>query len=210
MEDGVRRGYADSLGCAAGLRRCSGRRWVGAEAGGRPGDHPLSGLEEEIRIVLSFWVRRNRRGPPVLRGAVLELRCGRRLTSGGVVRMMPGPGGLAALFLEPARPVPRFLLSVPFILEARLPVRVALLPPVVSSTSRHLCVSRLAERSPRTLAVLGPGSILSPGGVVLDALLAPVILRTRFTVVPPRGFQQGSSGLAFGERRTHRALPLAE
>lgn len=136
MKTGVifRPGCAQSFGYASGcgLDRCAGRRWVRAETGGWPGDDSLPVLEEESRVVLLFWIRWSWRGPLVLPGAALVMRCRRHLTSRGVVVMMFGPGGLAALFLIPARPVPRILLCVTIIHEARLPVRVAFLHPVIT------------------------------------------------------------------------------
>lgn len=193
MKAGVifRRGYAQPFGCAAGcgLDRCAGRRWVRAETGGRPGNDSLPGLEEESRVIRLFWIRWSRWGPPVLPGAALVLRCRRRLTSRGVVLMMGvlGPGGLAALFLMPTRPVPRILLSVTVIKVARVMVRVAFLHAVITYISR-VCMSWLAEGSPRArLAVLSPGSIIaasSSGGMMVSAV-APVIARSVTRVPGP-------------------------
>ena len=92
-----------------------------------------------------------------------------------VVMGVFGPGGLAALLLMPTRPVSHILLSVPII-----PVRVALLRPVITCMSRGVCMSRLAERSPGArLALLRPASILSSscssGGVMMVSAVAPVV-----------------------------------
>lgn len=98
-----------------------------------------------------------------------------------------GPGGLAALFLMPARPVSCVLLCVTIILRVRRPVRVACLHPVITYISR-VGMSWLAERSPRTrLAVLRPHCIIaasSSGGGTVNAV-APVIVWTVTRVPGP-------------------------
>ncbi|TNN73786.1 hypothetical protein EYF80_015994 [Liparis tanakae] len=127
-----------------------------------------------------------------------------------------GPGGLAALFLVQTRPVSRFLLGVTVIQEVRLSVlRVALLPPVIACAPR-VGMSWLAERSPSTrLVVLRPSGMIaasSIGGMMLSPVV-PVVAWTatgvRGPAVEPRGSQQGSSGLAFGEIGAHRSLSVA-
>ena len=223
METGVvlGRGCAQPLGFVAGcrLRRGAGRRRVGAEAGERPADDSLPGLEEEIRVVRLFGIRRGRRGPPVRPGAALVMRCRRRLTSGGVVVVMGvlGPGGLAALLLVPARPVPHVLLGV--VQVTRLPV--SLVAPLRAGVTviPRVRVSRLAGGSPRArLALLRPARVLaasSSGGLMLGMLsaVAPVVSWSAAGVcgpaVEPRWSQQGGGGLAFGQRGAHRPLSLA-
>ena len=214
METGVvfRRGPAQSLGCAAprGPDRCTGGRCVRAEAGGRAGDHSLPWLEEEICVVRVLWVRRSWRGPPAL-----VMRCRRRLTSRGVVLRMGvfGPGGVAALLLVSARPVPRILLRGTILHQAGLPVRVALLHPVVIVSS-GVGVSWPAERSAGArLAVLRPARVVpasSSGGMRMVRAVTPVpvrtVIRVRGPAVEPRRPEQRSSGLAFWERGAHRSL----
>lgn len=177
------RSCAQSLGFVAGcgLRRGAGRGRVGAEAGERTADDSLPGLEEEIRVVRLFGIRWGWRGPPVLPGAALVVRCRRRLTSRGVVVVMGvlGPGGLAALLLMPTRPVPHVLLGV--IQVTRMPVRVLASRRAVLTLIPRVRVSRLAEGSPRArLALLRPACILaasSSGGLMLRMLsaVAPVV-----------------------------------
>lgn len=191
------------LGCGAQPFGSAGRGsdwWVWAEAGRGPGgDSALTGLEEEIRLVPV--VRWGRWGPPVLPllpwGTMLLM----------LLMLRFGFGGLAALCVMPARPVPLHLLLL-LLQVARLPVGAAPLHPVLVSNVPGLGVSWLAQGSLRAgLTILCPSCVLRRMMMRKRRMSAgapmPTGIHVRGPAAEHRGSEQGGGGVAFGERRAH-------
>lgn len=113
-----------------------------------------------------------------------------------------GSGGLAALLLEPARPVPHILLRV--VQVTLLPLGETSLRAVLIAGISRVPVSGLAQGSPRTgLALIRPGWIVSAsssGGMMVRAVAPVRGIRVRRPAV---GSQQGSGGLTFRNGGAH-------